>query len=323
MPEAIVVPALLNIQPRGSEEGPAWIERGPLAVHSDRVDLVDWKRRRSFAPLPALDRRGITSTTRDLSGAPKVAARVALARLAVVTDLEADNLIAAGELVITLDYHRTSGGGALTVVKDGERRGFEGESAMLGALAIGRELGDEIVDGDLHRIAGDIERLYDRVLQALSAGEYSFADVDLALLADSLRPEEAATWEAEFAEIEARAADQRALAEAIVAALDAAPADADVIDLPGFAAAQRLREPAFVVCPRPGLEVSGPPIEVPAAERWRVDAVTPWIPEARLARFTAAIGRLQAAQIRARRQALASVGLLVVLVAALLYVALS
>ncbi|MCA9657419.1 MAG: hypothetical protein KC486_03685 [Myxococcales bacterium] len=323
MPEAIVVPSLLNLQPRGSEDGPAWLERGPLAGHTDRVDLVDWKQRRSLAPLAALERHAITSTTRDLSSAPKVAARVALARLAVVTDLEADTLIAAGELVIILDYHRTSGGGGLTVVEDGERRGFEGDSATLGAMAIGLEPGDDGVDAELMDRARDTERLYDRVLQALTAGAYSFADVDLALLADSLRPEEAAAWEDEFAEIEARAADQRPRAEAILAALDAAPADADVVALPELGAAQRLREPAFVVAPREGFEVTGPPIEVPAAERWRVDAVTPWIPEARLARFTAAIGRLQAAQARARTQALASVGLFVALVAALIYFALS
>ncbi|MEZ4382211.1 MAG: hypothetical protein R3A79_12745 [Nannocystaceae bacterium] len=320
MPDAVVVPSLLNVQPRGSEDGPAWIEAGPLAGHTDRIDLTDWKQRRHFAPLAALERRGVASTTRDLSGAPKVAARVALARLAVVTDLEADTLIAAGELVITIDYHRTSGGGGLTVTQGGERRGFEGESASLGAAAIGLASADEL-DAAEQRIFDDTERLYDRALQALTAGEYALADVDLALLADSLRPAEAAAWEEEFAEIEARAAAQRPLAAAIVAALDAAPPQADAVALPELGDAVRVREPAFEIAPRAGFDVFGPPIAIPPASRWRVDAVAPWIPEARLARFAAAIDRLQAAQARARKQALLNVGIFLALVSALIYFA--
>ena len=104
MPDAVVVPSLLNVQPRGSEDGPAWIEAGPLAGHTDRIDLTDWKQRRHFAPLAALERRGVASTTRDLSGAPKVAARVALARLAVVTDVD---WIAHGVKIFRVDNPHT------------------------------------------------------------------------------------------------------------------------------------------------------------------------------------------------------------------------
>lgn len=308
MPAALVIPGLLAIDPRlWDGRGRAEVVRGPLAGLAALPDLLDWKREVWLLPREVAARHGAPAPEqrRDLSGQPRLRARFARAALVLVDEPAARRALAAGDSAVFLAYHRVAGGGGLEVHGRDGARGFSADDASLRRAVAG----DEDDAGHLSTVD-----LYDRTLRALTGDALSLNDVDLADFAAHLSPAEYASHEAELAEIEALAAQQRPLADAVLAALDAA--DTDAAELPGDYLARRTREPAFTLRPAPGVDVRGGPIRVPARERWFVADVQDFTPAARKARRD----RILAAQLARQARPLGCSPRLAAVVVALLVV---
>ncbi|HEY8377359.1 MAG TPA: hypothetical protein VIK91_12775 [Nannocystis sp.] len=289
--EALVIPGLVAIDPgRWEGSGPAEIVRGPLAGKARLPELSDWKRELWLLPREVAARYGVRNPADhpDLAQYPRLRARLAEAALVVAEGEAADRALAAGEPGIYLAYHRVSGGGELEVEDREQPRGFKATDQEL--LALARV---STTDG------ASVAMVYDRILRALTRGKLSLYDVDLADWAARVQASEFAAWEAELAEIEAMAAEKRPLAESLLAALEAA--EADTVTLPGGYRARRRRARAFVLRDRDhgDFSVIGPPIEVPAEERWVVADVQAFNPPARVARRARAFAQVQAENRRA------------------------
>lgn len=294
MPEALVVPGLVCIDPGlWSGTGDADLVRGPLAGKASLPEIEDWKQEIWLLPREVAARRGAPppEARLTLDAYPRVAARLAEARLVIAEERLATAALAAGERVIFLAYHRVSGGGGLTVHGPEGARGFSAEDASLTRLALG--LGD---DEDEPEDAPSAARLYDRILGALTGGEASMLDVDLADTARRLPASELLSHEVELEQIEAQAAPRRAQAEALLAALDAA--SSDTVTLPGGYRARRVRERAFTLRGDEDVTVTGGPISVPAGARWVVEGVSDFTPPERAARRDRLLGALTQDRVR-------------------------
>jgi hypothetical protein len=294
MPEALVIPGLLAIDPhRWEGRGQAEIVRGPLAGKADRFGLSDTKGERWLVPREVAAHRGLRLPDQHpaLAEYPRLRARLAEAALVVVD--EAGRLAGATrDASIYLAYHRVAGGGSLEVALGGETRGFSAENGGLFRQVVG-ETDDEDAGWNC---SADV--VYERVLRALTDDALSLADVALAEFAARLSPEQFADFEAELAEIDAQAAERRPLAEAVLAALDAASGDA--VELPGGYAARRVVEPAFRLRSGGDVTVIGGPIAVPASVRWFAADVQDFTPAARKARRERSFARRRAEERRAK-----------------------
>lgn len=294
MPAALVVPGLVAIDPwLWDGQGPAEIVLGPLAGKATRFELADTKGERWLVPRAVAVRGGLRLPEQHpaLAECPRLRARLAEAAL-VVVDEAGRRAGATAEAAIYLAYHRGVGGGSLEVDTNGETRGFEADNAGLFRQVVGASDDEDAA----WRCSVDV--VYDRVLQALTGGALSLFDVELAELAARLSPAQFADFEAELAEIDALAAERRALAESLVAAL--ATATGETVELPGGHAARRIEEPAFTLRTGGDVTVRGGPIGVPAARRWRVAEVQAFLPPGRAARRQRAITRQQAEARRTR-----------------------
>lgn len=296
MPEALVIPGLLAIDPhRWDGAGPAEVVRGALAGKAALPELSDWKRELWLVPREVAARQGVRMVTeRELANTPRLRARVTEAALVVVDDAVGHAASRAGERVVFVAYHRVAGGGGLEVHGGGVVRGFSAVDFDLLAQMVER---DE--DGEFVGSLPVIEHVYDRVLRALTGGELSLYDVDLAEGVARLSAGEFGSYEEELAEIEAMAAERRVLGEALLTALG--EAEADECELPGGYVARREREPGFTLRSEGELTVIGGPIVVGAEERWIAEDVQDFTPRARKIRRD----RVMAAQqVRnARREA--------------------
>ncbi len=201
-------------------------------------------------------------------------------------------------------------------------REFSCEDTDLLRLAWGVDEGDE--DGFAELWETDpIPRIYDGILRAMSAGEVSLRDLDLALESEGWR-RDPASWERELGELAARGEGHVKLAEEVLAALDAVEGESEgegegqSVTLPGLGPARRVTRPAFTLCkPEHTLTWSGRPLEVPAESHWVVDGVEPFV-TAEQSRRNEVFQRTLAArraEVEARRRAIRR-GLLVGLVIA-------
>ena len=285
MPEAVIVPGLLAIDPQLWEgSGPALVQRGPLAGYAELVDLYDWKSTYTFVRREAAERAGIPIATEvlNLDPTPRVAAQVQRAALALVAPHDAERLAKSGELLVEVSYHRSVDGGGLRVVRGGTTTAMQLVDHDLKLLVLQDALPDEDDAQDDLLDSLSIPALYDAVLRAMTQEEFSLLDVDLALWCSTLPEQDLDSLERELQEIEARANAQRPLAEAIVAALDSAAGDA--LELPELGSAARERTPSFTLSDA-HVDYTGPSLTVPATEVWRVADVQAYMPKERLARI--------------------------------------
>lgn len=283
MPDPLVIPGLVAIDPRlWNGFGPAEVVLGPLAGKAERLDILDWKTERWFLPRAVAERHGVQPPERrwDVSPFPLLAARLGEARLVFVEEHVATRALEAGDTALVIAYHRGAGGGGITLHQGGVARGFSGENTSLGASAWADSDPDD-GDGD-DPVEDDISFLYDRLLLAMSHGEWSLFDAELADRAARMDGADLASFEQELVEIAAWAEAGRARGEAIVAALGSAVQDR--VELPDGATATRRRAPGFTLRAEEGLEVIGGPFEVPPAARWTIEDVAVFDPPERVAR---------------------------------------
>ncbi|MFK7931812.1 MAG: hypothetical protein AB8H79_26785, partial [Myxococcota bacterium] len=262
MPRPLIVPTRIAIvaEPGSVESGPAVIHRGPLAGMAELLDFQDWKSEVALVRRSAARNAGLAwaQDSLDLQDLPHLRQRVQSSVLTVVDPSDADRLAKQGSEVVWLGYHRGGGGGGLRVSRDGVTRGFQA------------------VDAELHEAAGisdedvSIMELYSAVLGALTDGTLSLYDVDLAIWCDELQGSDLESLEDAIAAAQDPSAEDQALATAVCAALDGAD-DADEVQLPVLGPATRQRWPGFdLISSEDTLAVQGPPIRVPALERWMV-----------------------------------------------------
>ena len=283
MPDPLVIPGLVAIDPRlWGGVGPAEVVMGPLAGKAERLDILEWKDERWFLPREVAERHGVAPPERRLNveNLPLLAARLSEARLVFVDEHVGMKALEAGDTALFIAYHRGAGGGGITLHQGGVARGFSGENSGLGASACADPDHDD-GDGD-DPLEDDIGFLYDRLLLAMSNGEWSLFDAELADRAARIDSAELASFEQELVEIAAWAERDRAQGELIVAALGAATTDR--VELPGGATATRRRAPGFTLRAEDGLEVWGGPVEVPPAARWTIEDVAVFDPPERVAR---------------------------------------
>ncbi|MCK6516725.1 hypothetical protein L6R46_16920 [Myxococcota bacterium] len=293
MPDPLVIPGLIAIDPRlWGGVGPAEVVMGPLAGKAERLDILEWKTERWFLPREVAERHGVVPPERRLNVAhlPLLDARLREARLVFVAEHVAMKALEAGDTALFIAYHRGAGGGGITLHQGGVARGFSGDNSSVGASAYADPDHDD-GDGD-DPLEDDIGFLYDRLLLAMSGGEWSLFDADMADHAARIDPADLASFEQELAEIAAWAERDRAQGAQIVAALEGATTDR--AQLPGGATATRRHAPGFTLRPEEGLEVMGGPIEVPPAARWTIEDVAVFDPPERVARRA----RLRAAQLQ-------------------------
>lgn len=294
MPEALVIPGLVAIDPGlWDGVGPAELLRGPLAGKAALPELEDWKQELWLLPREVAARHGarLPDAQIDPTRHPRTAAWLGEARLVVVDEQIATRAQKAGETALYLAYHRVSSGGGLELHGPDGARGFSSEDPPLLRVALQLDEDDEDEPEDEPPIA----RVYDRVLRALSGGAWSMLDVDLADTARRIPASEYDSHERELGEIAAMAGARRAEAEALLAALDATTED--TITLPGGYRARRVREPAFTLRADGDVSVTGPPIPVPADQRWIFEDVAAFTPAERGARRLRLLQDLRAGRV--------------------------
>jgi hypothetical protein len=324
VPEAIIVPGVVAVEPEPwSGRAPAVIVRGPLAGYARLPEITDWKSVYLFARREAAERLAVPTMAPsvDLDAYPHVRAQLARSRLVVIEEGEASRFAAVGELLIELSYHRVAGGGGLVVSGAAVDRGFSCEDPELVSLAWGVGDGDEETFEEVWE--GDpVPRLYDAILRAMTEGEVSLLDVDLALSCDGLYGDPS-SFEREFVEVAARGEAQVAAAEELLSLLDAA--EGESVALPGLGLARRVVRPAFTLSKADGTWTwSGPPLEVPAESYWVVDEVDEFVPAERARRSELFRAKLAARRAQAqRRKRWVRRALLVVVVLVVLIVVLS
>lgn len=301
MPQALIVPGIVTVEPRAwLGPGPAEIVRGPLAGYARLPEITDWKSVYLFVLREAAERLGVPTQAPsvDLSAYPHVRAQLARSRLAMIDEGEAPRFAAAGELLIELSYHRVAGGGGLEVSGAARDRGFCCEDTELVSLAWGTGDEDEDAFQDVWE-ADPVPRIYDAILRAMTDGEVSLLDVDLALSCGGLY-DDPGSFEREFEEVAARGEGQAEAAEELLSLLDAA--EGESVSLPRLGLARRIVRPAFTLSrPAGTLTWTGPPLEVPAEAHWVVDEVEVFVSAERARRSE--LFRAKLAVRRAKAQA--------------------
>ena len=302
MPEAIIVPGVVAVEPEPwSGRAPAVIVRGPLAGYARLPEITDWKSVYLFARREAAERLAAPTQAPsvDLDAYPYVRAQLARSRLVLIAEGEAPRFAAAGELLIELSYHRVAGGGGLTVSGAAIDRGFSCEDPELVSLAWGVGDGDEETFEEVWE--GDpVPRLYDAILRAMTDGEFSLLDVDLALSCGALHGNPS-SFERELQEIAARGEAQAEAAEELLSLLNTA--EGESISLPRLGLARRVVRPAFTLSKADGTWTwSGPLLEVPAEGYWVVDEVDEFVPAERARRSELFRAKLAARREEAQRR---------------------
>jgi hypothetical protein len=89
--------------------------------------------------------------------------------------------------------------------------------------------------------SGEDRHLADRILRMATGGIVDGAQIALAFMMVDVVSVDG--WERYLARVDERAEAHRALADEVVRALASAPADADVVELPAYGAARRIRLP--------------------------------------------------------------------------------
>lgn len=281
------VPGLVRVMPGGA----AQIDLGPGVGWTDFGGIEDWKCSVQMVPRAACVARGLPlpEASIDAGRYPHVYAAARAAPYVAVLDEEASACAAAGYRAVEVGWHRVSGGGLLRGYGGGPERAFGGELAWALPDDDDREL-EAGSDEDLER---QLRRSYtvmiDRIVRAVSDDAVTGEEVELAQsLASIVRPEAVRwsrpsradaeladlrlmDWNERLAQVFERAEAQRADAEALVAALAAAPGDVAVV--PVYGRARRVRLPARDIDRKNGT------LHLPEFAVWVVADVAVWIPD--------------------------------------------
>jgi len=303
VPASIIVPGVLAVDPGLlSGSGPAVIVRGHLAGYARLPEITDWKSVYTFVLREAAGRLGVSTAAEreDMSAYPRVHAQVARSRLALIDEAEAPRFAAAGELMIELSYHRVAGGGGLRVSGGRQDRSFDCEDPELVRLVWGI---DDAEDADEDAFAelwetDPIPRIYDTILRAMTDGELSLLDVDLALACAGF-VHDPASFERELGEIAVRGEEQARAAEELITLLDAA--EGDTLMVPGLGLATRFVRPGFTLAGSVGtLTWGGPPLVVAAESWWVVEGVEAFVSAEQARRSELFRAEVAASQARAQ-----------------------
>lgn len=274
---------------------PARILVGPFVGQGDHHTIDDWKGGIHLVPRAACVARGLPLPEAEIDAErlPHVHAAARAAPYVAVAADEANACAAAGHRAVEVRWHRVSGGGYIHGHGGGPARSFGGE---LGGFAPDPADLDEVDPDSDEALDLAVRESYsvmiDRIVRAVSDDALCSEAVELARhLACITRPEvvdftrgrieadaelalaERLDWNDLLAEVSARAAEQRTAAEALVAALAAAPGD--TAEVPVYGQARRVRLPAHTLDPG-----SAAPLHLPAFTVWVVRSVAPWIPHA-------------------------------------------
>ena len=292
MSERLLVPGVLDLV-LVDDDGRARVELGPLA-DVPTADLTAWD-----GPVWVAPRRGEPGAGLDLTDAPCVRRRLARSAWEVVDPATARLRQGAGARVLGLEP-RADGAVRVTWARgDGtdvvvDVSVWDLWSRVLGPMP-------ETDAADWERRHAECVPVEERVVQAVTGGEISLRDVDLAQWAAGLDPALLTFEEAVLAEVEARAAGQREAALGVVEASGGAAQDEaaeDEVDALGVIRA--VRNPAFEV------ETSAGVVPVPEVRSWVAAGVVDWEPEAaqarREARFDLWRGKVKAAKAAGKRR---------------------